>query len=151
MIQNVIGDALFPYINRNVKTNDIVSLLNKHKRKAFCFYFLLTLCVILCTPLISYLLLRSIKIDFIYMLSAFSFVLFFGGISYYYGVLGLISIGKSRSFSRAVILTGVINVFSCVILTKYYGLIGAVFCSILSEMLLLCFIIVILRRLKMRS
>lgn len=151
MIQNVVGDALFPYVNRNVKKNDVMNLLKRHNFKAIIFYLSLTFSLIFLSPLVSYLLLDGIKVNFILMLCLFSLVLFFGGLSYYYGVLGLISVGETKRFSQAVLITGVINICLCIILSKYLSELGAVISSVLSELILLCFIIFIISKMEVKQ
>ncbi|GJL02511.1 hypothetical protein TUM17570_15200 [Enterobacter cloacae] len=151
MIQNVLGDALFPYVNRNVKRDEILPLLKKYNTKAVLFYISLTFCLIVFSPLISYFLLNAFNSSFILMLCIFSLVLFFGGLSYYYGVLGLISVGKTKSFSSAVLATGVVNIFLCIIMSKYFDGMGAVVTSVISELILFCIIVFVISRIELKK
>lgn len=151
MIQNVLGDALFPYVNRNVKRDEILPLLKKYNTKAILFYLSLTFCLIVFSPLISYFLLNAFNSSFILMLCIFSLVLFFGGLSYYYGVLGLISVGKTKSFSSAVLATGVVNIVLCIVMSKYFDGMGAVITSVISELMLFCIIVFIICRIELKK
>lgn len=151
MIQNVLGDALFPYVNRNVKRDEILPLLKKYNTKAILFYISLTFCLIVFSPLISYFLLNAFNSSFILMLCIFSLVLFFGGLSYYYGVLGLISIGKTKSFSSAVFATGVVNIFLCIVMSKYFDGMGAVITSVISELILFCIMVFIIGEIELKK
>ena len=85
------------------------------------------------------------------MLCIFSLVLFFGGLSYYYGVLGLISVGKTKSFSSAVLATGVVNIFLCIIMSKYFDGMGAVVTSVISELILFCIIVFVISRIELKK
>lgn len=63
-------------------------------------------------------------------------IILFGGLNYYYGVVGLVNLGKEKTFSRSVWIAGVCSVIVCYILVSYFGHIGAAIALLMAEVLL---------------
>ncbi|WP_367299471.1 oligosaccharide flippase family protein [Hafnia alvei] len=142
MVQNVIGDAVFPFFNNKNKNDSdyIKRFFKKYGKKVFYFYISLTLIFILFTPVITNIFYHHQDISVIINFVIFSGVILFGGLNYFYGILGLVSIGKMKEFSKNVIIVGVTNIVVCVILSITFSNYAGAISATLSEFLLLSLI-----------
>lgn len=148
MVQNVLGDAVFPYLNGMRNNFEILNCIYKYSKKVFLFYLLISLFLVLSSPLVSLVLIKGLDISFIIMLCTLSSVFVLGGMSYYFGILGLVSVGKNKQFSISVMITGGFNIITCTVLSYLYAVKGTVASVILSELLLLILIFTQLNKIK---
>ncbi len=70
-------------------------------------------------------------------LKILSLVIILGGMNYCFGILGLVVLGYSKQFMRAVLIAGVFNILSVTILALLLKDIGVSISLVLSESLLL--------------
>lgn len=93
--------------------------------------------------LINYNLLNFLKHnkDSINLISIMIFSVFFGVLNFMYGTLGLNHLGQKRYFAMSIFLTGIISVVTLLSLTKYFSIYGTAINFVLSEIILLIFIL----------
>ncbi|WP_225181252.1 oligosaccharide flippase family protein [Pectobacterium aroidearum] len=141
-VQNVIGDSLFPMIVKNANgKSEIFRKINfKYKYHIIIFYFLCSAFVFYFSDLISKILVRHEWMLAGEQLRIMSLVFFFGGLNYFYGILGLVAHGFNSLFSKCVIISGIFNVIACYTLVLNYSIWGASITMALSEFLLLVLI-----------
>lgn len=147
-VQNVIGDSLFPIIvrNSNGKSEVFKKINSKYKFYIVGFYFFSSVFVFLFSDLVSKVLVRHEWALTSEQLKIMSLVFFFGGLNYFYGILGLVAHGFNLIFSKCVIVSGVFNVLVCYILVLNYSIWGASITMVLSELLLLALITLALNK-----
>ncbi|GET29336.1 hypothetical protein SD074_15380 [Prolixibacter sp. SD074] len=67
-------------------------------------------------------------------------VVLFGGLNYYFGIIGLINLGLNKYFTKAVFITGILSVTLCYLLSSSIGAAGAAITMSISELILLSLI-----------
>lgn len=149
-LQSVVGNALFPYfIKRFSKTNQYFFDLNKRFFKfIFFIYLLLSLITMFSSKYIIYTLMGEFNKIAILNLQIMSFVILIGGLNYYFGILGLVSMNYKKSFSSYMIITGVFNLLLCTVVVYFYPNYGAAISMILSESVLLLLIFLKISKIK---
>ena len=78
--------------------------------------------------------------DSISLISIMIFSIFFGVLNFMYGTLGLNHLGQKRYFAMSIFLTGLISLVTLLLLTKYFSIYGTATNFVLSELILLVFI-----------
>ena len=81
-------------------------------------------------------------------LQIMSFVILIGGLNYYYGILGLVSMNFKKEFSRYIIITGFFNLIFCYTTVSFYPQIGAAISWLCSEIVLSSLILTKIFKLK---
>lgn len=79
--------------------------------------------------------------DSITLISIMIFSIFFGVLNFMYGTLGLNHLGQKRYFAMSIFLTGLISLVLLIVLTKYFSINGTAINFVLSELILLIFIL----------
>jgi O-antigen/teichoic acid export membrane protein len=79
--------------------------------------------------------------DSINLISIMIFSIFFGVLNFMYGTLGLNHLGQKRYFAMSIFLTGLISLVLLIVLTKYFSINGTAINFVLSELILLIFIL----------
>lgn len=69
------------------------------------------------------------------------FSIFFGVLNFMYGTLGLNHLGQKRYFAMSIFLTGLVSFVTLLIFTKYFSIYGTAANYVLSEIILLFFIL----------
>ncbi len=100
------------------------------------------------SPYIVYILNGNFEENITLNLKILSVVFFIGGLNYFYGVLGLVTMNYQKEFSIAIIYTGIINIFLSFILVYLFNDMGASLSLVFSELFLLLFILNSVRRIK---
>lgn len=67
-------------------------------------------------------------------------IILFGGLNYYFGIVGLINLGMDKYFLKSVIITGVFSITICSLLSLNFDIRGAAIAMVGSELLLLTLI-----------
>lgn len=151
-VQNVIGDALYPHLVKKFdkNKNGFYSLNEKYKYIIIVAYILMTVVVLGMSGIMTKVLTGrhpgNVKLD----LEIMSFVVLFGGLNYYYGILGLVALNYKKEFSTYVLITGIISILLTVVLSKFFNDIGAAFAAVLSEAILFILIIIKLKKLELK-
>ncbi len=76
-----------------------------------------------------------------------SFVILIGGFNYYFGLIGLMSMGYKKEYSKFIIIGGVSNALISFILVYFFKDIGASIGLLLSETILLLLFLRFIRKL----
>ncbi len=150
MLQNIVGNVLFPYFSNKLKTNKkfFFDFNKKYNFSIYFIYIVVVISIFILSPYIVYLLKGSYEKNIILDLKIMSIVILIGGLNYYFGVLGLVTMGYKKEFSKAIIYTGIFNVIVSIMLVYLYKDMGASFSLVLSEIVLLIFILSKIKRLK---
>ena len=142
-LQDVFGTALFPFLSKknNEKKEYFFSLNEKYFKFIFFIYILFAIIVFLFSPIIILFVIGQANNIAVLNLRLLSFVILIGGLNYYYGIIGLVSMNYKKDFSHYIIITGLFNLFFCILLVKLIPNIGAAISMNISELLLLFFIV----------
>lgn len=148
MVQNVLGDVLYPMFSKENKYREdfFKILIKKYWAIVFIFYLVATIIIYSASNIISVFLAKSSSYDVDICLKIMSAAFFFGGMNYIFAVLGLVSCGQTKVYAKCVILTGVFNVIVSTLLSYEYSYEGASLALVLSEIFL--FVLVIFKSKK---
>lgn len=144
---NIIVTALYPYFSKKFSTG-IESVERSFKRigKYLTFFFLLvSLAILVLSSFIIQLYLGKVIESTIIDLKLLSFVIFFGGLNYYYGIIGLVNKGKQAEFTTAVWTSGILSVVCCIIFAQFWNDLGAAIAMLFAEV---CLLFMVLRKMK---
>lgn len=115
-----LTQALFPHTANKLKNLSITqSILRIFKLSGYISIILFFICVILffTSPIITTIILGDKFLDAIPQIKIMSLVVFFGGLNYILGVIGLIILGKGKQFFSFVIVGGI----TCVAITTLFS------------------------------
>jgi PST family polysaccharide transporter len=102
-------------------------------------------------PLIVTILTGNNEPQAVFLIQIMSVVILIGGMNYYYGILGLMTMDYKKSFSSFILVAGVFSLLSCTLLTYFFKDVGAALALILSELLLLSLILNKIHKIKKLS
>lgn len=147
---NIIITALYPYFSRRFAQESTTVIESFQKVGRYLAVFFLFGSVIIC--LLSYVIIELYLGEAIYNtvinLRILSFVILLGGLNYYYGIIGLVNRGENKFFTKAVWLSGLSSIISCIFLVYFWGDIGAAIAMVLAELILL---LLVFRKIKIIS
>lgn len=138
MLQNVIGDSLYPSFAKN-STNDpnfFKKTADRYKWSIIAIYFISAVIIYMLSDFIGAVIGKTSASDVSYCLKIMSVAFFFGGLNYICAILGLTTCGYAKEFSLCVIATGIFNVFCATIFSYFYSFYGASIALVLSEVFL---------------
>lgn len=149
-LQDVVGNTLYPSLSRKFhKDKTLFFRLNKkYFRVVFIVYLLLCIFVFLLAKFIVTFLTGSFVPDIVTNLRIMSLVLLVGGLNYYFGILGLVSLNYKSEFASYVMYTGIINIILCFGAVYLFKDTGAAVVMVLSELILLILIVSKLAKIK---
>jgi PST family polysaccharide transporter len=104
-------------------------------------YAIVVVVTILTAPYIIYIINGTFDNAMSLNLQIMSSVIFIGGLNYYYGVLGLVSMNYKKEFSRYILITGASNIIISFLLIYFYKDMGASIALVVSESVLLFLIV----------
>jgi PST family polysaccharide transporter len=145
-VQTPVGQALFPHLARKQGSNVLRDYVIKHWKAVTAAYGMLWLAVFACSELIVHRLAGAADARVLVDFRILSPIIFVGGLNFYFGVLGLLSTGRSKAFSAAVGVAGGFNVFACLFLSYLFKDAGAACAVLASELVLLVLIVRNVRR-----
>ncbi len=153
---NPVVQALFPFFGRrlNVGKKQSESLRNYFKLGKIYGIILLSVAILIVvlSPWGIRFILGFEYVDSILNIQVLSGVIIFGGLNYYFGIVGLVNLGFEKQFSRCVWLTGMLSLCLSFILINLFDDLGAAIAMSLVEALLFMFIIsVFLKRVFVKS
>jgi polysaccharide transporter, PST family len=134
-----ISETLYPYIaNKSAKQTIKKSLENLLKISKYYFFILITIVffVLVLAPFAVEILADSDIKNIVLDMRILTGALFFGGFNYLMGIIGLVSLGFQKHFSRTVIIAGLINVVLCFGLSSILKDSGAAIALSVSELVL---------------
>ncbi len=149
-LQSIAGNVLFPYFSKKISHNKLYffELTKKYFRFILIIYILVTVLTFLLSPMIIDIIQGKYQIETILDLRIMSIVILIGGFNYYFGVLGLITMGYKKEFSRAIIMTGISNIILSFILVYLFKDIGGSLSLVLSESILLIILLNYTKKIK---
>ncbi len=139
-VTNPISNALFPHVAKSFKHSSLQSKL--HMIFKLCKYMSILLIVIsggayIGAPILTKILLDNVD-NAIGLIHIMCPVIFFGGINYIMGIVGLVNLNAQRSFFIYVMISGIISIIMLIIATPIIGLQAAAYSMSLTEILLFC-------------
>lgn len=144
---NIIVTALYPYFSKKF-ANSIENVEESFKKigKYLAIFFLLgSIAILILSPTIIRLYLGKEIDSTILDLRILSFVIFFGGLNYYYGIIGLVNQGREIQFTKYVWISGGLSVATCIFLSSIWNDLGAAIAMLIAEVALLT---LVLRKIK---
>lgn len=148
MVQNVVGDTLYPSFSRGFTSDKdfFRRSAERYRWHIISVYAIASIVIFLLSGLIGELIGRTSADEVSSCLRIMSIAFLFGGLNYVFAVLGLTSCGYARQFSWCVIATGLFNVLCATTLSYFYSYYGASASLALSELFLLCFVVIYSKR-----
>jgi PST family polysaccharide transporter len=143
-LQGPLGQALYPVFctKYSMDKKNFKYIHFKYLKLIILIYSSLTTSIILLSPYIIKIAAGKIYYESVLDLQILSVVVLVGGLNYYFGILGLIPLKFEKEFSRFVIITGLLNIFLCLVFSYLFNDVGASISLVLSETILLILIIV---------
>lgn len=142
-LQSPIGQTLFPYFSNRFKligSYSAKNLLFKFSKFVFFIYFIISILTFIFSNQLVYIVSGQHYSYSIYDLKILSIVIVIGGLNYYFGILGLVSLGHNKYFSKSVIATGIFFILISLLLVPILKDKGVSLALVLSESLLLTFL-----------
>ena len=149
-LQSIAGNTLFPYFSKKIVQNKkyFFELNRKYFKLIIIAYSVVVLLTFILSPLIVKVIQGIYQNNTILDLRIMSFVILIGGLNYYFGVLGLVTMGYKKEFSKAILITGISNIMLAFVLVYFFKDIGASFAFVISESVLLGIIMFYINKLK---
>ncbi|MFV0230409.1 oligosaccharide flippase family protein [Empedobacter falsenii] len=147
---NIIVTALYPHFSKKMskdKSSGIESFLKIGKLLSILFVIATVLVILFSSIIIDQYIGKrhySTMTDF----RILSLVILFGGLNYYYGIVGLVNFNKQKLFNRLVWISGMIGISLSFILSLFLKDIGAAIAMVIAEAILLFLIIKFLNKIK---
>ena len=143
-IASPISNALFPYLAKSFKQGNLLYKVLKIKKISLLMgvvLFLLSTMIWLFAPLINDILLNSEPGGTIELMRLMTPVIFFGGLNYILGIVGLVNLGFQSSFFKYVMYSGVLSVIFLFSTVNLWGNYSAAIAMCISEIILfiMCF------------
>jgi len=142
-LQVPVGQALFPFLSKKFekfKENQAIKFLFENLKIVLLGYLILfVLSFLFSKPIIKLISGKTIEnsvLDF----KILSFIIIIGGLNYYFGILGLVTLGYSRRFMKLTLIAGIFNIVLAIILVPFLKDIGTSISLLLSEFSLLILI-----------
>ena len=142
-MQSPIGQTLFPYFSNRFKligSDSAKKLSFKFSKFVFFIYFIISILTFIFSSQLVYIVSGQHYSYSIYDLKILSIVIVIGGLNYYFGILGLVSLGHNKYFSKSVIATGIFFILISLLLVPILKDKGVSLAIVLSESLLLTFL-----------
>jgi len=142
-LQDPLGRALYPLFctKYGVNKKNFKLYHFKYLKLIILIYLSLTIFTILLSPYIIKIAAGKTYNESVLDLQILSVVILVGGLNYYFGILGLLPLKFEKEFSKFVIITGLLNIILCLVLSYLFSDIGASVSLVLSETILLILII----------
>lgn len=149
-LQNVIGDALYPHLVKSFHEDKFSydKFSRKYKWLVLISYGCMALGVFIFSDFGAKIFVGAEFNQVAINIRIMSLVIFFGGLNYYYGILGLVALNYKKDFSKYVLITGLVSIVSMIIFSILFNDIGASIVSVMSEFFLLILIVNRLRKIK---
>lgn len=147
-----IVNTLYPYFGRKLNVGENTSKNFLLFKKLGIYYTFLLIFIAASVALISPWIIRNylgiLYVSSITNIQIMSPVIVFGSLNYYYGIIGLVNIGKETLFARAVWISGTLSILLCYILSKTILDKGAAISMVFAEVLLFIQILIFLKGTK---
>jgi PST family polysaccharide transporter len=140
MVQNVIGDALYPSFAKGFVGDPAFfkKTATTYKWHIIIIYTVASVALFMLSNFIGQVIGRTSAEEVTACLKIMSAAFLFGGLNYVCAILGMTTCGYSKQFSWCVIATGLFNILCATSLSYLYSYYGASLALTLSELFLLC-------------
>ncbi len=154
-IQNLITpfvNTIFPYFSRKLNSKEEVAEFLKVFKKTGWYYAGIVLAITAVSYFVSPFVLQwYLGGDTTLVTQIFrglSLVILLGGLSYFYGIVGMVNLGYEKLFVRSVWVSGISSIVICLLATYKLGIYGGVIAMLSAEFLLLLQIMFYRKKLK---
>ncbi|NAW51358.1 oligosaccharide flippase family protein [Elizabethkingia argentiflava] len=136
---NIMVTALYPHFSKRMKDNQsqYIGDFFKIAQWLWILFSIGTVAIIFSSTMIIDLYIGKGHTTTIIDFRILSLVILFGGLNYYYGIVGLVNLNKKTLFNRLVWISGMIGMIMSFILSYYMKDIGAAISMVFAEGLLL--------------
>lgn len=146
-LQDIVGRALYPYFAKKFRNAfEFTLFFKKIVFLLVTIYLSTTLLTISFSAFLIILISGKDEIIISNLLRIMSIVILVGGLNYWLGILGFTSLGNYKIFMNGVLIAGISNLALCVILLILIGIYGAGLSLLLSEIILLIYLSLNLRK-----
>lgn len=148
MAQEIVGNVLFPHFSAKFISDKryFFKFHNKFFKYILAIYITLSALVLSLANIISNILNgTAYTADNIRIMSS---VIIIGGFNYYFGILGLLTMGKNKEFARCILFTGISNILLSALFVYLWQDKGASLALVLSEIILLMLLTLQIKKLK---
>lgn len=146
-LQDIVGRALYPYFAKKFRNAfEFTLFFKKIVFLLVTIYLSITLLTISFSAFLIILISGKDEIIISNLLRIMSIVILVGGLNYWLGILGFTSLGNYKIFMNGVLIAGISNLALCVILLILIGIYGAGLSLLLSEIILLIYLSLNLRK-----
>jgi len=149
-----ISEALYPYFSHRIQESGIKQSIKAIFKIAKYYIIALlpfTLLIIIFAEPLTQLVFGAAFIRTTVNIQIMSFVILFGGLNYLFGIIGLLNMNKKKEFSRSVLLSGIIGIVITVTLSPYIQEKAASWAMLVSEFVLLIFVMKSMYKVKAES
>lgn len=146
-----VSQALFPYLGHNFAQNPLKENLKKLKKVTVymgVFLLLGLVALFFCSDFVIHILCGKEFMEASGLLRIMSPILFFGGLNYILGIVGLVNLNRSRQFLYSVLFAGVLSVCWVLCTASALGVAAGAWAMCLSEIILFGCCLFHLRRLQ---
>ncbi|MDO5858118.1 oligosaccharide flippase family protein [Myroides odoratimimus] len=136
---NTIVTAIYPFLSRKISNDNTegVAIFKKVGTFLAIFFTVIVIVMFLSAEAIINTYLGNIKPSIVINFKILSLVILFGGLNYFYGIVGLVNLGKGESFNKIVWLSGIVGLLTSAILSFYFRDMGASIAMVIAELFLL--------------
>ncbi len=134
-----VSTAFFPHLAESFAHNtvrDNIKRICKLSKILLLFLVVLALTSFISAPLLNSILLDAQEKESILLIRVMTPVILFGGINYVLGIVGLVNLGKNRSFLNIVIVSGLFSILFLLMTVKIWGNISAAIAMVFAELLI---------------
>lgn len=138
-VVNPLSQALYPHFSKksiNISRTSFKKVIQKLSKYYFITLLLISLVLILLSPLGIRIYLGYEDVKIINNLRVMSFVVLFGGINYLLGFVGLVNMEKEKDFTKIIIACGLLNIVLAIPISYFFKDIGLAFLLVFIELLL---------------
>lgn len=144
-IASPISNALFPHLAEAFREGSLgkkVDMIYRITVKMGVFLLIISCLIYFFASFISALLLNVADVKAIELIRIMTPIIFFGGLNYILGIVGLVNLGYQRFFFRYVMVSGVFSILFLLVTVNRWNVVSASVSMCLSEILLfiMCFV-----------
>lgn len=143
LIANSVSQALFPFFGHSITQNKKETLIKFKKVGIYYALFLLLTSIVLyfSIPWLIRIYLNNDYPEIVRDVRIMSPIIFFGGLNYFFGVVGLVNLNHKNAFTIFVLIAGAINITLSILLSKTHLDAGAAFSLTIAELILFILIL----------
>lgn len=119
-----VSNALFPSVSRTFNGQNKMQQWHKIKKFSIfigCGLIILTGFAYFTAPIANKILLDDLEAEVVQLIRIMTPVIFFGGLNYILGIVGLINAGAKKRFFHCVMISGIFSIILLILLIKPFG------------------------------